>query len=119
MEKRRICEEDRRALVRWRWAAVVSATVFLLLCWLLLDTLFAITDADDGISVEIPDFRGMSEASIILADWMELETEYRYAEKIQEGTVISQSPAAGTQRKLSADYPTCRIKLVISLGPAP
>jgi len=119
MEKKRTREDDRLAIVRWRLLAIVSAAVFLLSCWLLLDSLLAITQSDEGINVTVPDFRGLHEDAIAFEDWMESESEYRYAEAVRKGVVISQVPAPGTQRKLSAQHPTCRIKLVISLGPKP
>ena len=119
MQKRRTQEDERRTLWRWQLAAIVSGTIFVLSCWLLLDSLIAITGADEGIGVTIPDFRGMHEEQLSFADWMEPESEYRYADAVERGCVVSQIPAAGTRRKLSASAPTCRIKLVISLGPAP
>lgn len=119
MEKRKIQTKPSCSLIRWRLAAIVSAAIFLLSCWFLLDTLLTITQSSDGIRVTVPDFRGMREEQIELADWMETESEYRYAEGIKEGVVIAQIPAAGTQRKLSAQQPICRIKLIVSLGPAP
>lgn len=111
-------QSRRRELIFWRIAALLSATVFLTLCWILFDTLFAITEGDTGQRVEIPDFKGMREDAIVFPSWIDAESEYRYDDIAPAGTVISQSPLAGSLRKLSDAYPKCAMTLVISLGKA-
>lgn len=107
----------RRQIIAWRIAALISGTVFLTLCWILFDTLFAIT-ASEGISVEIPDLTGMREDALMLPEWIVAESEYRYDDSAPAGTVISQTPAAGSRRKLSAEYPRCKMTLTVSMGRA-
>ena len=116
MKKETDAHSFRRQLVAWRIAAVLSGTVFLTLCWILLDTLFAIT-ASEGVSVEIPDLTGIHEDALVLPEWIEAESEYRYDDS-PVGTVISQVPLAGSRRKLSESYPKCKMTLVISMGRA-
>ena len=117
MRKETDARSYRRQIIAWRIAAVVSGTVFLTLCWILFDTLFAIT-ATEGVSVEIPDLTGMHEDALVLPEWIVAESEYRYDDSAPAGTVISQTPVAGSRRKLSAEYPRCRMTLVISMGRA-
>lgn len=109
-------QSNRREIVMWRVAALLSATVFLTLCWILFDTLFAITEDDGGRSVQIPDFKGMRENELVLPPWLDVENEYRYDDTVPAGVVISQNPPAGSFRKISDAYPTCAMKIVVSLG---
>lgn len=111
-------QSRRRELIFWRIAALLSATVFLTLCWILFDTLFAITEGDMGQRVEIPDFKGMREETIVFPAWIDAESEYRYDDTAPAGVVISQKPMAGSLRKLSDVYPKCAVTLVVSLGQA-
>ena len=98
---------------------IAGAALALLLCagtvWITFDSLFAPL-SPRGERVEIPNYCGLQEESLSFADWMQVTTEYRYDAKAPAGTVVAQTPSAGSLRKLSAKHPTCALSLVVSLG---
>ena len=93
------------------FAAVFTAAV----AWIGFDSLFA-PRADKGRRVEIPDFCGTSYEFIVPADWMTVEVEYRYDEEAPMGTVLSQTPAAGSVRKLTDGAERIEMTLTVSRG---
>lgn len=68
------------------------------------------------MSVEIPNFCGAEISAVAVDERFELQTEYRYDAETPAGVVLSQSPVAGSRRKLTAEVPQCTVALVVSLG---
>lgn len=99
----------------WWILAAVSAVLTVCVGWLTFDHLF-MPFAGTGQSVEIPNFCGATYESLSPADWMAVEVEYRYDEHAASGTVLSQSPAAGTRKKLTDEEPRVPILLTVSRG---
>ncbi len=108
--------KEEPSLLVWRITALLSALLFLSLCWILADTLFSFTDTEESYAVVVPSLCGMQEAEIRVEKDFLFETEYRYDSEIPRGVVISQSPRAGSRQKLSPRRPVCRVTLVVSLG---
>ena len=99
----------------WRWAAVLSFLAALATGWVVFDVLFDPLE-ENAVSVEVPNLIGSEAASVETADWIDLHVEYRYDANTPSGVVFSQTPMAGSRRKLTADNPQCRIDVVVSLG---
>lgn len=106
----------RVALATWRRTALVSVLLFLSLCWILADSVLSLTDRTQSTVIEIPDLCGMQESEIERHPHLVLYTEYRYDDTAARGTVIAQSPRAGTKRKLSHVGATVELRLTVSLG---
>lgn len=100
-----------------RWIAATALALLFCACsvWITFDCLFAPL-SPRGERVEIPDYRGLREEDLSFADWLRVTTEYRYDANAPAGTVVAQTPSAGSMRKLSAKHPTCALSLVVSLG---
>ena len=100
-----------------RWVAATAMALLFCICsvWITFDSLFAPL-SPQGERVEIPNYCGLREEDLSFADWLRVTTEYRYDAKVPSGTVIAQTPSAGSLRKLSAKHPTCALSLVVSLG---
>ena len=111
MQKQQI-EQKTKA---WRRSAIVAAVLLLATLWILLDR-WLMPFAPTPSTVEIPDFCGMREDALAKEIWMDLRVEYRYDEHAPEGTVLSQTPSAGSRRKLVGEDEICEIRLVVSLG---
>lgn len=111
MKKRAKTETNR---VRGKTLAL-AALLVVCAAWIVFDDLFAPLERA-AVSVEIPDFCGVREDALESADWMTVEKDYRYDAGVEAGVVLSQSPPAGSRRKLSAQNPQCRITLTVSLG---
>lgn len=99
----------------WRWAALLSFLLVLSIGWIAFDDLFS-PFGKPSVSVEIPNLCGLPSSGITYPDWAEVEHEYRYDAATPAGLVLSQSPRAGSYRKLTAQNPRVLISLVISLG---
>ncbi len=99
----------------WRWAAVLSFAMAVATGWVVFDSLFA-PFGEKSVSVEIPELRGGSLEKDGLEEWIDLHIEYRYDGETPAGEVLSQTPTAGSFRKLTAERPRCRIEVVVSLG---
>ena len=98
------------------WLSLLCAVLlFVGTAWIVWDDLFMPFEGM-AVSVEIPDFRGRVLEDVALADWMELDVQYRHDTEAAAGVVLSQSPVAGSWRKLSAQNPTCKVTLTVSLG---
>ena len=103
----------RQASAKW---AVLLAFLFLLgSAWVVFDVLFSPLPQKES-SVEIPDFCGQRADALHFAEWMDVQIEYQYNADADVGVVLSQEPAAGNRRKLSASSPTCKLRLVVGLG---
>lgn len=92
----------------------ISCLLALSCAWLVFDFLFE-PFGREGVQVEIPQLCGEMEEDVAFGDWMEVEISYRH-DDAPAGTVLSQSPSAGSLRKLTSESPTCRIRLTVSLG---
>lgn len=99
----------------WRWAALCSFLLLVAVSWVVFDSLFA-PFGEKSVSVEIPDLRGKRQEDVSFAEWMAVEVEYRYDANTDEGVILSQSPAPGSRRKLTAQKPQCEVLLTVSLG---
>lgn len=82
--------------------------------WTVSDSLFGFT-ADYGSLVTVPNLCGQREAELPLPDWAVAETSYRYDANAPAGTVIAQTPPAGSEWKISAGGKRT-ISLTVSLG---
>ncbi len=82
--------------------------------WIVFDDLFAPL-GEQGISVEIPNACGQNADALKLPDRISPKLTYRHDANTPTGTVIAQSPSAGTYRKLAAGE-TCELLLTVSLG---
>lgn len=107
--------KTKKRLRAWRWAALFSLILGISAVWIVFDNLFA-PFGEDAVSVEIPNLCGKVLEDIELADWMELETEYRYDTDAEAGVILSQSPVGGSRRKLTSQNPRCTLSLTVSLG---
>ena len=107
--------EGRQYLRHWIGGAVLSLCLCLAVAWIVFDGLF-LPRGEDSISVEIPDWRGMTVDEIDVADWMETKIEYRHDGRIPAGVILSQSPDGGSRRRLTAARPRCAITLIVSAG---
>ena len=94
---------------------VLAALLAVCSVWIVVDDLFAPFESV-SVSVEIPDFCGAKEEALTFSDWMAIEKEYRYDAGTDAGVVLTQSPPAGSRRKLSVKNPQCKIRLTVSLG---
>lgn len=99
----------------WRAGSLFLLMLLPALAWTVFDTLFS-PRGEPFWTVDIPDLCGMTEEQLPSHDWLELHIEYRYDEDQPAGTVLSQSPPAGSRRKLSERKPTCAVSLTVSLG---
>lgn len=96
-------------------ALLLSFLLFVSSVWVVFDELFEPLD-ESVQTYTVPHFEGKSAADLRTESWLEVETEYRYDADTPAGVVLSQTPSGGSIRKISADRPTCKIKLIVSLG---
>ena len=82
---------------------------------MIFDVLFGAHETG-AFSLEIPDLTGKEAAAIPTDARLKYELEYRYDADTEAGWVISQSPSAGSRRKLTAQAPTYTVRLTVSLG---
>ena len=104
-----------RRIRNWRAACLFLLALLPALSWTVFDSLFS-PRGEAFKTVEIPDLCGMDEQRLPSYDWLEMRTEYRYDDAQPAGTVLSQSPLAGSRRKLTSTNPTCTVTLSVSLG---
>lgn len=107
--------KNSKKLRYWIGGALLSFCLCLAVSWIVFDGLF-LPRGVDSLSVEIPDWCGMALERIVPADWMELETEYRYDSRTPAGVILAQSPDGGSRRRISSARPQCRITLTVSAG---
>ena len=93
---------------------IFSCLLFACLSFVVADSLFGFSQKGGTVET-LPDYCGMREDDIAPPEWLSLQTEYRYDDSVSAGTVISQSPAGGTQRKVSGRR-ECNMTLTVSLG---
>ena len=110
MDRKRERGEARRI-----WILVLSFALFLASAWVVFDELFAPL-SDEGESVTVPDYTGVNADAVTPPAWLEIVNEYRYNTNVPAGTVITQSPTGGSQRKITEARPTCKLTLTVSLG---
>lgn len=97
----------------WRRAAMVAAILILAVGWITIDILL-MPRAKEPKTVEIPDFCGLSVENLTGEEWLDVDIEYRYDENTPAGVVFSQTPTAGSRRRLHEG--TCQVTVVVSLG---
>ena len=97
----------------WKKALIFSAVLLLSAVWLVSDLLLSPLEKPAEV-LEIPDFCGHLSGEVERAESMEIVEEYRYDATVPAGTVLSQTPAAGSRRR-AVELPI-EIRLVISLG---
>lgn len=97
----------------WRRAAMVAAILILAVGWITIDILL-MPRAKEPKTVEIPDFCGLSVENLTREEWLDVDIEYRYDENTPAGVVFSQTPTAGSRRRLHEG--TCQVTVVVSLG---
>ena len=98
-----------------RWAALLSFLLAVAVGWIAFDHLFS-PFGEPSESVEIPNLCGQSYDHAAYPDWAEVEVEYRYDAATPAGIILSQSPRAGSYRKRTAQNPSVRLSLIVSLG---
>ena len=97
------------------WKKVIFAMILLVsVGFTTADSLFGLF-TPQGETVSIPNFCGLTEEECTLPDWASVTVEYRYDEAAPAGEVTAQTPAAGSQRKITDRHP-CEITLTVSLG---
>ena len=98
-----------------RLAALFAGLLVLSTAWIVFDDLFA-PRREPATVVEIPSLCGMQTDALALPEWIDAEIEYRYDTAHPAGTVIAQSPAGGSRRRLTAESPRCELRLTVSMG---
>ena len=98
-----------------RWAALLSVLFAVSVGWIVFDDLFS-PFGERSVSVEIPDLCGLSIDDAVYPDFADITVEYRYDDTVSSGIILSQSPRAGTIRKLSAQASRVPLSLVVSMG---
>ena len=94
--------------------ALISFVVFLGMALFIFLMLFAVNDSDREIIV-IPSYVGQELAKIQQTKSIKIESELIFSDTVPEGTVISQIPLGGSEKKVKKDgYYT--VKLIVSLG---
>ncbi len=97
------------------WKICLFSLLFLLAS-LFTTMTFLFFDSDKGQTVEIENYMGLEHEDLVFPAYLEVRTEYRYAEGSQAGKILSQSPAPGSRRKLSSSRPQVPLTLYVSLG---
>lgn len=69
----------------------------------------------DGVYVTVPDFCGERESLLMLPQWADVETSYRYHSETPAGVVMEQTPAAGSTLKIGVGKRRT-LSLTVSLG---
>ena len=90
-----------RAVRTWRAWSLFLLALLPALAWTVFDTLFSVR-GEPFQTLEIPNLCGMDADQLPPYEHLELMTEYRYDEDVPAGRVLSQSPPAGSRRKLTA-----------------
>ena len=97
----------------WRRAAIVAAVLILAVGWITADILLMPRQKSPEV-VEIPNLCGQDANSIKTEEWLDVDIEYRYDENTPTGVVFSQTPTAGSRRRLNEG--ACQVTVVVSLG---
>lgn len=97
----------------WKRAALAAFVLILAVGWITADILFMPREKA-AMTVEIPDLCGLSAENIKTEEWITVDIEYRYDQSIPAGIVLSQTPTAGSRRRLNGN--TCRVTVTVSLG---
>jgi len=97
----------------WKRAALIAAVLILALGWITVDILL-MPRKKSPPTIEIPNFCGLSVESIKGEDWLDVDIEYRFDENTPTGVVFSQTPTAGSRRRLNDG--ACQVIVVVSLG---
>ncbi len=100
----------------WRKLALFAFAFLLAVSWIAIDRFVDPVAAAHAVRVEIPQYCGLAAAGVGFPEWMQVETEYRYDANTPAGIVLSQTPVAGSFRKLTDEDPLCRLSLVVSMG---
>lgn len=95
--------------------ALLALLTMLCTAWLTFSALF-LPPQENAVTLEIPDLCNQPQALDTLDARFEVEIEYRYDAQAPAGVVLSQSPAAGSRRKLTPKNPRCKLSLCVSLG---
>lgn len=103
-----------KKLRNYRRAALFSLLLCLGACWIVFDFLFSPL-REESFVFTVPDLCGKSLESV-QEEYLELITEYRYDKTVPQGVILSQSPVAGSRKKLTAKAPKCRVTVFVSLG---
>lgn len=113
VSKRCACQPKRTPLR----ALAFALTFLVLMLYLTVDAIFSPWN-DGGERVIVPDFCGGDASLAKDYEWLDVTVEYRHDETRPAGTVLSQTPAAGLGRRLTADVPHLPLTLYVSLGRA-
>lgn len=97
------------------FGALTAAVLCLCTVWLTADGLLGLTDQASE-TVTVPQLVGADESVAADYDWLEVTTEYRY-DDAPAGTILAQTPAAGSQRKRTSRR-AVSLRLTVSLGRA-
>ncbi len=104
-----------KTLSAYRYTTALFLLLSIAVLWITADGYLRITRPAVTRDITVPNFYGMDADGLLHEDWQEIVTEYRYDTAHARGSVITQSPPAGTKRRLS-EGETCRITLTVSLG---
>lgn len=107
-------KRTKRTTVRlWTLSGVVLL-LCALLTWLALDSYLGFT-RPPAVTVEIGDYCGHRPEELALSNLFDVTISYRYDDGAV-GTVVSQTPSAGSRRKLADASAKCPLHLTVSLG---
>lgn len=90
-------------------AIAAAATVIVMLCY------YFAPRKSEGRTVTVPDLVGVCEDSISLPEGFCLERDYVFSDEVDSGTVMSQTPAPKSRKKLPNGQ-DLNIKITVSLG---
>jgi len=99
----------------YRRAALLSLLLFLAVGWIVFDCLFS-PFGEKFTVFTVPDLCGKSLVTAQEDAALELVAEYRYDDNTPRGVVLSQSPVAGSRKKLTEQNAKCRVTVFVSLG---
>lgn len=108
-------EREERKIRRRVGLLLLSFALFLSSTWVVIDEILAPLE-EEGTVVTVPACEGIRLEELKTDPWLEREVEYRYDPNVPAGVILSQSPQAGSTRKLSGERPTCTLTLTVSLG---
>ena len=105
----------KKQLRAWRNTALLALAATVCVAWIVFDNLFS-PFGTPSVTLEIPRLCGRMLNEDEIDDRIDLQTEYRYDDQAPEGIVLTQTPTAGSRRKLTAQNPRCTVKVTVSLG---
>ena len=97
------------------FGACLSALLLACVMWITFDFLF-LPLKRDGETVTVGDYSGDVLSDATFEDWMTVRIEYRNDRDVPAGVILSQTPSAGSRRKLTDVHPTVELTLTVSLG---